>query len=278
MSSKAKDIVKRLLNIENTDLALKHKLQIPLSESRRLRENNSDHHHSVLFGKKIVITDPFWHLHSLKEIFLDDSYKFKSVNKNPLILDCGANIGLSVIYFKQMYPGSRVIAFEPDPTIYKMLEQNLDTFGYGDVCLHNKAVWKENTILKFASTGSLGGSLDIHAGREYDPDTITEVPALRLKDYMEEETDFLKIDIEGAELEVLQDCAEELSHVKNIFVEYHSAPDKKQQLACLLQLLENAGFRVYIKEAWNNLPLPFLHFNYKPFWDLQLNIFGYRLS
>lgn len=42
-----------------------------------------------------------------------------------LVLDCGSNIGVSVIRYKQLYPQAKTIAFEPDPTIFNVLENNI---------------------------------------------------------------------------------------------------------------------------------------------------------
>ncbi|MDQ0640901.1 hypothetical protein QF042_004466 [Pedobacter sp. W3I1] len=93
---------------------------------------------------------------------------------------------------------------------------------------------------------------------------------------MTQKIDFLKIDIEGAEYLVLKDIEDNLSNVENLFIEYHSSPDCKQTLSEILGILTKSGFRFYIKEAWDNLPIPFEHRLYKPFWDLQLNIFAFR--
>ena len=51
----------------------------------------------------------------LKDIFVRRIYHFESHRSDPLIIDCGSNIGLSILYFVSTYPSSRVIAFEPDP-------------------------------------------------------------------------------------------------------------------------------------------------------------------
>lgn len=87
--------------------------------------------------------------------------------------------------------------------------------------------------------------------------------------------DFLKLDIEGAEFEVIASCKEYLKNVKNLFIEYHSLPTEKQRLHELLQIVQEAGFRYYMKEAWENLKYPFVNRNPAMF-DLQLNIFAYR--
>ena len=178
-------------------------------------KNKSNKKTSILFGKEIKITDSFWHLHSLNELFLDEVYRFNSNNNNPKIIDCGSNIGLSIIFFKRMYPNSEIIAFEPDNEIFNILKYNLEQFDINDVKLFQKAVWINQESLFFAKTGSLGG----HIVYEKAENTI-EVQTLRLKDLLSEKIDFLKIDIEGPEYDILKDCGESLNNVENIFVEY----------------------------------------------------------
>jgi len=262
--------------------------QAVLDQEKHLLENNyitpdelkklktSSQTSSILLGKPIAITDSFWHLHSLKEIFADEVYRFQTEVTNPYILDCGSNIGLSVIYFKRLFPTSKIVAFEPDTHICSLLQHNLQAFHINDVVVENKAIWTHDSLLTFTAAGSLGGRLSDDANK--DPshlDTIT-VPTVSLTPYLAREVDFLKMDIEGPEVKVLESCAHLLHNVKRLFVEYHSDPLKEQELDHLLLILKNAGFRVYIKEAWNNLPLPFLRSSYKPCYDLQLNIFAYR--
>src|SRR6478672_5618518 len=67
----------------------------------------------ILFGKEFFFINPSELMHGLNEIFIEEVYK-QSLPPNPYIIDCGANIGLSVIYLKQMFPDARIIAFEPD--------------------------------------------------------------------------------------------------------------------------------------------------------------------
>ncbi len=231
---------------------------------------------SQLYGKEIQITDSFWHLHSLQEIFVEEVYKFKSASESPYILDCGANIGLSAIYFKHLYPRAQIIAFEPDRATYDKLRFNTTQFGYDDIKLENIAVWKEDTTLEFLVNGGLGGKLYEGGADTQGVNARVQVEARRLRNFLNKKVDFLKIDIEGAEVEVLNDCKDQLSHVVNLFVEYHSSPAHPQQLDELLSILKAAGFRVYIREAWNNLPYPYLRHIYNPYYDLQLNIFAYK--
>lgn len=244
-------------------------LGISDKEIKRLKKEQGEKKTS-LFGKHISITNFFWYIHGLNEIFLDRTYQFNTDKKNPLILDCGANIGLSVIFFKRLYPKARIIAFEADKDIVLTLESNLHNFGFDDVEILPKAVWTANTVLSFKSDGAVGGQIST------DTDGVVKIDAIRLKDYLSDEVDFLKIDIEGVEYEILMDCAEKLCNVKNIFIEYHSFLKNEQKLDEILLILKKAGFKYYIKEAWNNMPNPYIDKRISHY-DLQLNIFGYQL-
>lgn len=225
---------------------------------------------SSLFNKSIKISNDFWHLFGLKEIFLDETYRFKTSKECPYIIDCGANIGLSVIYFKQLFPNAKIDCFEPDKEIFKLLKYNLEQFNKSNISFYQKAIWKNNEGISFKSDGAVGGHIT------NKDDKSEKMPSQRLKDLLDNKVDFLKIDIEGAEYEVLVDCKEKLLNVENIFIEYHSFHESEQKIAEILAILKVAGFRVYIKEAWENMISPF---NEKkgPFFDLQLNIFGYRM-
>lgn len=249
------------------------KLGLSLPEICHLLRKEFNSTKTKLFGKNIEINSAFWYLHGLEELFIDETYKFEPTSISPRIIDCGANIGLSVIYFKRLFPESKITAFEPDKDIFTLLQKNLEIFGCNDIDLINKAVWKENRSIKFLASGGVGGRIQ----EAKEGEAIFELPAVRLKDYLNEEIDFLKIDIEGSELDVINDCRNELKNVKNIFIEYHSEESREQKLDEILRILKSAGFKYYIKEAWNNQPNPFINKRVNLF-DLQLNIFGYRLE
>lgn len=209
------------------------------------------------------------------ELFGLEIYKFKNEKDTPLIIDCGANIGLSVIYFKRLFPKAKVIAFEPDKKIFDYLKFNINSFGFKDVELINKGLWKEETVLKFFSEGADGGRI----ANESMHENIIEIETVKLSSYLnkEKQIDFLKLDIEGAETEVLLESETSLSKVKNIFIEYHSFSNQKQTLSTILSILEKNGFRYYIEHIGVKSNHPFINIkNYVGF-DNQLNIFGYRV-
>ncbi len=208
------------------------------------------------------------------ELFGLEIYKFTTKNEQPLVIDCGANIGLSVIYFKQLYPNAKIIAFEPDKKIFDYLKFNINSFEFQDITLINKGLWKDKTTLKFFSEGADGGRITDKNNNE----NIIEIETVKLSHYLNNETqiDFLKLDIEGAETQVLLECEAYLSQVKNIFIEYHSFSQQKQTLSTILSILENNGFRYYIEHIGVKSEHPFVSINDYVGFDNQLNIFGYK--
>jgi len=223
-----------------------------------------------ILGKKLQIVDGCSFVGMCEEIFVKKNYEFEAGTKNPLIIDCGANVGLSVVFFKMLYPHAKIIAFEADPYVYQVLEKNVASFGFSDVELHNTAVWSEETVMSFHVEGSWGG-------RVCDPEEVIkkiDVRTVKLSDFLDQKVDFLKIDVEGAETEVIKDCAGKLRNVNHLFVEYHSFANKGQSLHEILAALHSCGFRYHIKEAVHRRD-PFLK-SESTGMDSQLDVFAVR--
>lgn len=210
-------------------------------------------------------------LHALDEIFISEFYKIPFKSATPFVIDCGAHIGFSVLYTKLKFPGARIIAFEPDPKNFELLSKNIDSFNLKNVELKNEAVWIEDTELSFAGTGTMSSKIDVNS---VSGTIITK--AIRLKHLLNQKIDFLKLDIEGAEYEVLKDIAEELPNVEHLFIEYHGAFSQNNELIEILDTVSKNGFRFYLLEANPSYPTPFTRIGQKPPYDVQLNIFCFR--
>ena len=221
-------------------------------------------------GIPTVYSDKTGLLHSVREIFLEEVYKFESKSNSPRIIDAGSNIGLSIRYFKSLYPEATIVGYEPDEIIFKMLAENVGKMR--GVVIHQAAAWVENTNLVFYKEGSLAGSSEVDFS---GTGNSVEVIAVSLKDEIDKApVDFLKIDIEGAENSVLFDIESSLDNVENLFFEYHSSPDKPQILGDMLGMVSAKGFRYTINGA-HGARLPFVEKVTRGF-DLQLNVFCYR--
>ncbi len=226
-----------------------------------------------LFGKEFAFADANTFQYGKYEILDKEIYKFKAENDSPKIIDCGANIGLSVLYFKLLYPKSTVLAFEPDEKIAQVLKKNILSFDLQNIQIHNEAVWIENGIMEFRKEGGFSGRLALPEDKE----NIVSVKTLRLKDLLNNKIDFLKLDIEGAEYEVIKDCKEELKNVKFLFIEYHSHKAKEQTLGEILEILRGNHFRYYIETAFTGKH-PFIEQKLLDNMDLQLNIFAIKTA
>lgn len=220
----------------------------------------------------IFYSNPQELLHGFQEIFLDEIYKLE-LQPDCYIIDCGANIGLSVIYLKQLFPAAAILAFEPDEQNYKLLARNVSSFKFSGVELREEAVWIENTDLAFSNDGSMSSKVT------QETNNSKKVKACRLKDLLNKNVDFLKIDIEGAEYAVLKDIQSSLSNVQNLFIEYHGLFDQNNELNHIFNIITQNGFSYYIKEATTVYKKPFIDPLHQPIqkdWDLQLNIFCFR--
>jgi FkbM family methyltransferase len=224
-----------------------------------------------LFGKKFEIVDSMSFLWTYNDIFKLEIYKFISKNARPLIIDCGANIGVSILYFKTLYPDSKIIAFEPDINIFNTLDNNMKNFGFTDIKLIRKALWDSETVLEFTSEGGDAGRLF----QSESPTSTYQVQTVRLRDYLDQPVDLLKIDIEGAETTVIEDCWDRLCNVDKLFVEYHSFANKNQSLNTLINVLSKSGFRLYIQPLSKSAH-PFVEREVYNGIDMQLNIFAWR--
>lgn len=178
------------------------------------------------------------------------SYDRQLVSRFPTILDCGANIGLASLYFARTSPEARTIAFEPDPILHGILQENLSRNRVLDrVETVNAALWVDGTEeVGFSPDGGDGGHIEL------DGRASIRVKATSLRHYLSSPVGLLKMDIEGAEVEVIDEAAGLLSNAQQVILEYHSPADEPQRLGQLISSLETSGFRVHVNNTqyWAN--------------------------
>jgi len=178
-----------------------------------------------------------------KDEFIRRIYHFEAIRPDPLIIDGGSNIGMSILYFKHVYPGARIIGFEPDPAIFYILKENVTRNGLTDVTLVNAGLGEETGTISFIPDESAGGRFAKGEG------SVT-VQVKQLSDYIGEPVDFLKLNIEGEELAVLQEAeaSGRLRNVRELVLEYHGWANGEQRLGEILNLLDRQGFRYLIHD------------------------------
>ena len=212
-------------------------------------------------------------VHCLKEIFFEQAYSFETSNPNPYIIDCGSHIGMSILFYKLKYPNAIIVGFEPDNSNFELLHQNVKAWNFENVSLMNQPVWISEEIVGFNASGAMGGRIE---KSKDSGNSIIPFKAARLSSLLNKKVDFLKIDIEGSEYEIIKDCEQKLNFVENLFIEFHSTHKEQHKLIEILSILEKCKFDFYIKEANNIYAIPFNKKKSNSPFDLQLNIFAFR--
>lgn len=164
---------------------------------------------------------------TLFQIFYAKEYELsKSINPY-FIVDCGANIGLSAVYYANIYPNAKIIAIEPDKSNFYFLKKN--TVNYSNVVCINKAIWSKEKNLKIIDIGTGNWSLQTVETNVIDDDSVSTITLTQILDeYAVDSIDILKIDIEGAEKELFSNNYEYwLYKTKIIAIELHENIDKE---------------------------------------------------
>jgi FkbM family methyltransferase len=155
------------------------------------------------------------------QILVFDEYRCVSELRSPkLIVDLGANVGYSSAYFLSQFKSCSVIAVEPDPENFAELQKNVAPYR-DRVMAIQAAVWpiSERITLNHPGQGEEWG-VRVKPSFDGTVESITVPELLRVSG--QDRISLLKIDIEGAEIELFRSGTEEWLHkVDNIVIELH---------------------------------------------------------
>lgn len=189
--------------------------------------------------------------------------------ERPLIIDCGANIGVSVLEWKRRWPGCEILCFEPNPHTFKILQKNIDVNDVPGVrCIQAALANHDGHTALYGDLSkqgdARGNSIDSAWGHRGEFETATQAEEVkvickRLSPYLQgRNVSFLKLDIEGAEQQVLTEIAAELNSVEAIYVEIHETRDShsRNSAAAIEQQLTCAGFTIEAESRYDQHALP----------------------
>lgn len=190
------------------------------------------------------------------DIFLNAEYFFQPQNDSPVILDCGANIGLATLFFKRLCPKAVVHAFEADPSTADILSWNVKQNALQDVTVHNVLLSDHGGADKFYVAQGTPGSLMMSALSSRLGSSAREISvnSAKLSEFIHGPIDLLKLDVEGSEFAVMNDliASGKIAQIKQMMIEYHHLIDN--QPSCFggfLRQLEDAGFEYQISGSFD---------------------------
>lgn len=140
----------------------------------------------------------------------------KLVKEGDTVVIVGANIGFFPLFFRSIVgKNGRIIAFEPEPKNFALLEKNIITNKFENVEIYQKAVGSKNSKTKLLLSDSMGQHCMSNTGEGIEApladaadhkltnSLAVDIECIRLDDYVSH-ADFIKLDAEGYEIEILK--------------------------------------------------------------------------
>jgi FkbM family methyltransferase len=171
-------------------------------------------------GRKFFIRGNSVDFTVLNSIYGKGEYDFDPGFTPEVIIDAGANIGASTLFFSKRYPGARIIAIEPEPSNFLLLKRNMEP--YQNVTCMNGAVWGRNSNLSLVNPE--GEKYAFQFDRMPDGSGNTKGFSIDtiMSDMDVDIADLLKMDIEGGEYSVFNEGNTEwLKRVRVLIIELH---------------------------------------------------------
>jgi FkbM family methyltransferase len=158
-----------------------------------------------------------------RQVLVTKEYDSPFFSTPKTIIDAGANIGLTSVFYANKYPGARIIAIEPESSNFRMLQRN--TAAYSNVTALQAALWKENCEISLVDPSSRKDGFRTVENDNFASKSDGRVRAMTLDrimaDFNIERIDILKLDIEGSEKEVFEHSAPWIGSVGTIIIEFH---------------------------------------------------------
>jgi FkbM family methyltransferase len=188
-----------------------------------------------------------------REILLQGEYDFDLHFPPKTIIDAGANIGMSSVYFAHKYPEAKVIAIEAEASNFALLAQNVRP--YRNIIPVHAALWNHDGEISVSepdpSIGAGNWAFITHEGPGVKVRAITM--RTLLKEMLGGSVDLLKIDIEGSEKEVFESC-DWISDVRCVMIDLHDRfkPGCSEAVNSVMQgftKLQRGGTTLYLPNS-----------------------------
>ena len=191
----------------------------------------------------------FTHVWMIQE-YSDDNF---SINNDDVIIDVGAHIGLFALFASQFCKNGKIFCYEPIKENYKILIENIEMNQIQNIFPNNLAVTKETSRIKiFLNDDQSGHSMFIQNKNfvEVDSKSLSDI----FIDNGIKECDFLKLDCEGAEYEIIESLPSDLfTKINKTAIEYHMVDTKPELLEQLINKFKQFSFSVHTRSLFADI-------------------------
>lgn len=200
-----------------------------------LRKGTSD----LLVFNQVIVQRSYGPLHDLVRGYL-------AVQEIKVIIDVGANIGLTSLFFNSIFPDAAIYAIEPAPRNFLILKENaqanrLSIYPFQNALLVSRGRVKVDNAFRDRQDWST---------QVIASDAVSDIEGISLADFVKDndlhQIDILKVDIEGYEAELFKspEFLSELRRVKFLALEVH---EEKADRITIVNQLQDLGFRLMYK-------------------------------
>lgn len=198
-----------------------------------------------------------------KEIFSENCYYLDPLDgeaglekEDPVIIDLGAHIGMTTLYFKRLFPQARITAYEPIPANFELLKKNVEENQLDKVKLVRAAVApKSGQIILQEPIGEdawkSGAGIIPGGWKGAQTNKQIRIEAVGIREVINGRVDLLKMDIEGMEYEVIRNMGAKIRSIGRMIIEVH--PRKDHRAEEIKKILLQNGFEIKVCEDKSNL-------------------------
>jgi FkbM family methyltransferase len=214
----------------------------------------------LLLDTRDSVLGPALMLYGLWEIDVTNWFQ-EILRPGHVFVDVGANIGYYTLLGSRLVgDNGHIFAIEAHPRMAELLGRNVIINGRYNVSTWQRAAWSRSEVLKFharrhfASNSSAGSLGDRGLEELHDDEEVLEVRAVPLDVILADvpRVDLIKIDVEGAELQVVTGLAETLSSNPEVTVMFEWSPGQLEMVgdspAALIGLMRDHGFSFRLME------------------------------
>jgi len=192
---------------------------------------------------------------ALTHVWLIEEYKKENfeIKPNDVVIDVGAHIGLFTIYASQFCTNGKIYSFEPFVDNYELLLENITLNNLDNVKSFNQAISNSNEPIKlFLNDDESGHSMFSQSSKSIIVDSIS------LQKFFDENQikhcNFLKLDCEGAEYEIIKNLPfEYFQKIDKLVIEYHMADLHPELLIELKETLSQQNFEIETKKLFSDI-------------------------